>query len=287
MSGTFWAKNLEAQARMTITHRVFPSWDAIIKAPTSNDPAGPKPSVVVAGRTLHQPPPFNTPADVPAFVTWASGSVGVEEEDGRAAIQAASGNDAIAGALADHFRQFEFGDHTRALITLSILGEMRNAAGEAFLTTYIHEPIPDSGEGPFVGEPGEDAFTAAKTRLMVKAVTGLAYRASTTSLNQVLWAVNQHPALNVRAGAIAAFLAWYPQGENAARIILGQKVRPDELRFIDRVRRVRGETPASFNAKLAAFLQKHPEVIPPNPIRKNAHPQPAPMPPNLNPTPGF
>jgi hypothetical protein len=286
-AGTFWAKDVEAQARMTITHRVFPSWDAIINAPTSKDPAGPKPSVVVGGRVLHNPPPFNTPADVPAFVTWASGSVGVEEEDARAAIQAASGNDAIAGALADHFRQFEFNDHARALVTLSILGEMRNTAGETFLTGYIHEPIPASGEGPFIGEPGEDAIFMSKARLMAKAVTGLAYRATTTSLNQVLWAVNQHAARSVRAEAIAAFLAWFPQGENAARTILGQNVRPDELIFIDRVRRVQGESPASFNAKLAAFLQKHPEVIPPNPIRKNAHPQPAPMPPNLNPTPGF
>lgn len=289
-AGTFWAKDIEAQARMTITHRVFPSWDAITTAPTSNDPAGPRPSVVIAGRVLHNPPPFTTPAHVPAFVAWASASFVEEEEDARAVIQSAAANDSIAVALSDHFRQFEFSDHARALITLSILGEMRNPTGESFLTSYIHEPLPSSGEGPVIGgsgPEGEDAIFTSKAKLQAKAVTGLAYRASTASLNQVLWAVNQHNAKLVRAEAIAAFLRWFPQGQNAARIILGQHVRPDELIFIDRVRRVQGETPASFNARLAAFLKKHPETIPPPPIRKNSKPQPVPMPPNLNPAPGF
>lgn len=277
-TGSFYAHDIEAQARVTITHRPFPSWTTLTTLPNSNNPGGAPPSLMLAGRVLHHPPPMATPADVPAFINWAAFSTVDEREDGRAVIQSASGNDAVATALSNAFRTVETGDHARALVTLAILGEMRNSAGEAFLTSYIQEPLP-TPEG-FVGGEGEDARISAKAKLQAKAVNGLAYRATTSAFNMVLWAAGQHASRTVRAEAIASFLAWYPAsagGVSAARAILTKVVRPDERIFIDRVRRDPGETARSFNAKLAAYLQLHPEVVPPDPIKRSENPPPPPI----------
>jgi hypothetical protein len=276
-TGTFFAHDIEAQAQLTVTHRPFPSWDTLTTGPNSNTQAGSPPSLMLANRVLHHPPPLNTPADVPAFIDWAGFSTVVEREDGRAVIQAASGNDAIATALSTAFRSVETTNHSRALLTLAVLGEMRNGAGETFLTSYIHEPLPSPED--FVGGEGEDARITAKATLQAKAVTGLAYRATTTSLAQVLWAAGQHPSRVVRAEAIAAFLAWNPQsagGVAGARTILGSIVQEGEQIFIDRVRRDQGETATSFNAKLAAYLQLHPEALPPDPVKNSQTPPPPP-----------
>jgi hypothetical protein len=242
--------------------------DACDGAPGSLSAGGPNPSMIFANRALHAVPAFATAADVSAFVDWAAGSVPDEHEDARAAIAAAQGNDAVANELIAEFGVDEGTDHSRALVELSILGEMRNAAGAAFLASYIHEPLP-SGK---VGGEGEDALLTAKATLQAKAVTGLAYMADSASLNEVLWAAGQHAALGVRAEAIAAFLAWYPAnttiGTNlgtTASAILAKVVRPSELVFLDRVRRVPGETADTFNPKLAAFLQAHADLAPPPP----------------------
>ena len=41
---------------------------------------------------------------------------------------------------------------------------------------------------------------------------------------------------------------------------------------MDRVRRDSGETAPSFNAKLATYLQLHPEVVPPDPVKEIGEP---------------
>jgi hypothetical protein len=242
--------------------------DACDTGPASLSVAGPNPSTIFANRALHVVPAFAAAGDVSAFVDWAASSVPDEREDARAAIQAAQANDAVANELVAEFGVDEGMDHSRALVELSILGEMRNTAGAAFLARYIHEPLP-SGK---VGGEGEDALLTAKATLQAKAVTGLAYMADSASLNEVLWAAGQHPALGVRAEAIAAFLAWYPANttvgtnlNNTARAILAKVVRPTELVFLDRVRRVPGETADTFNPKLDAFLQAHADLVPPPP----------------------
>jgi hypothetical protein len=242
--------------------------DACDTAPGSLSATGPNPSTIFANRALHAVPAFAAAADVSAFVDWAAGSVPDEREDARAAIAAAQVNDAVANELVAEFGVDEGTDHSRALVELSILGEMRNTAGAAFLARYIHEPLPSGN----VGGEGEDALLTAKATLQAKAVTGLAYMADTASLNEVLWAAGQHPALGVRAEAIAAFLAFYPVNTtvgtnlgNTARSILAKVVRQNELVFLDRVRRVPGETADTFNPKLDAFLQAHAELAPPPP----------------------
>src|SRR6185369_10245038 len=139
--------------------------------PDTTEPPGPRPSEILAGRPLHQPPPLNGGADVPKFVDWAAGSFPEEREDGRAVIQGAANNDDVARALIDMIEITKLNDHSRALIALAILGEMRNGLGSQFLLDFVYRPLPTTGT---IAE-GEIVEETAQAMLQAKATHGLAY----------------------------------------------------------------------------------------------------------------
>src|ERR1043165_6256937 len=90
--------------------------DEKTRRPDTTAPPGPRPSEILAGRQLHQPPPLETAADVERFVDWASSSAVDEREDGRAVIARASGNMEVAQALIGMIESTQRTDHSRTLI---------------------------------------------------------------------------------------------------------------------------------------------------------------------------
>lgn len=235
------------------------------REPSATEKGGPSPSKILEGIKLHDPPPLAGPGDVGKFVDWAGKSMVNEQEDARDVINQASQNDGVAQALIDEVEATQKTDHGRALLVLAILGEMKNPIGTAFLRDFAVRPLPESG----TLVDGEIVEQSAQAILQAKAVDGLAYLRTEAGDEAVLQIIAEHPARIVRAEAINAFL-WNHDDSADARQLLIEFVREEEAVLIDRVRRGSGKDAESFNAELSAFLEHHPEAVPPPP-------EPAPM----------
>jgi hypothetical protein len=246
-----------------------PSPDAqpqVIGAISAARPARPTP-VAMPPRPSGGPPALTGAADIARanvanFITWASASVPTEREAARNAIHAAAKNADVVNALADEAFRAQSIDHSRALIVLSILGEMQSSLGESHLDRFAWQSLPTTGT---IVE-GDIAEATELATLEAKAVDGLAYLGTATADAEVLRAVSDHASLTVRAEAISAYL-WNHNDSPEARAELLKHVRKGEEIYLDRVRRGPGVQASSFNPKLAAFLNQHPEVVPPDPVR--------------------
>jgi len=198
-----------------------------------------------------------------------------EREDDRAVIEKASRNNEVAQGLIGMIESTQLTDHSRTLIALAVLGEMRNSLGVQFLHEFATRPLPTTGT---IAE-GEIIENTAQAMLQAKATHGLAYfRSEECCDSEVLSLVETHSSRIVRAEAISAYL--FNQGDSPGareRALAAIKKRLSSLKypteadrmevlFVDRIRRVVGESAAVFSAKLAAYLRLHPEVVPPNPV---------------------
>jgi hypothetical protein len=234
--------------------------------PQAKEPAGSPPSKIQADRTLHNPPALTARGDdarkaVTAFIDWAGASLPEEHEDGRKVLAGARDNEDIVKAFAAEITQAQRTDHSRALLALSLLGEMGSPAAEEFFRQFVNQPFPESGTRTAEGEIVEQTALAT---LQAKAIDGLAYLNSASANEEVLRQVGRHPSIIVRSEAISAYL-WNQKDKEAARRTLLQHVRKGEERYIDQVIREEGESAASFNSKLEAYLKTHPDVAPPAP----------------------
>jgi hypothetical protein len=149
-------------------------------------------------------------------------------------------------------------DHSRALIALSLAGEVQSPHSLECLIKFVKQPLPEKGT---VVE-GEILEQTALASLQAKAIDGLAYLRNETADRFVLEAVAEHPSRIVRAEAIAAYL-WNHEYSASARESLKSVVRKDEVIFLDRLVKQAGEPRESFNRKLAEYLKAHPEIQPP------------------------
>lgn len=241
----------------------------LVGSPGSSQPAGPNPSSFLA----EKPPPAlggtgaQAKASALAFLDWASASTVNQRELARSIIASAGNDDDVARAIADEAAQSIRRDHSRALVAIAILGEMRNQVAVDFLRQVIALPLPT--EGPMY--EGENLAETSLVQLQAKAVDGLAYLRTRGTDSEVLGLVRGHPARGVRAEAIRAFLfnfqAEADGGVDQARSILAQYVREGESIFIDRPNHLPGDSSRLFNLKLAAYLKQHPELVPPQPER--------------------
>lgn len=238
-------------------------------APGTTEAAGPSPSEVLKRYKLHAPPPLTSAGEVAAFLDWAGASHVDEQDDARKAIAAAAGNKEVVQALIAEVEHVQVSDHTRALLALAVLGETRSPIAQGFFTDFARRPLPK--EGTVI--EGEIIEQTRAAQLQGKAVDGLAYINDESANKVVVEIIAGHPSAVVRAEAINAYL-WNHGDSAEARRVLSQFVRRDEAILLDRVRRVTGETAASFNAKLEAFLKQHPEVIPPRPEPLKTAPRP-------------
>ena len=153
-------------------------------------------------------------------------------------------------------------DFSRSLTALSVLGELRNPAGEAALIKFIALPLPTTGH---VVE-GDIVERATLERLQMKAIQGLAYAQTETSDKEVLRIVNANPSRVLRAEAIEAYLYNHNYSEQA-RKMLAQAIRPEDGIYLDRPHLLPTTVAGDFNAQLARFVTLHPELKAPTPTR--------------------
>lgn len=243
--------------------------------PSARQPPVGAPGAAFRARELHRPPALVGSGELArqntrAFIDWAGMSVADERETARREIAAAASNPDIVRAVIDEARTAKESDHSRALVSLAILGEMRTAEGEKFLKDLIQQPLPT--EGTVV--EGDLLEATALAQLQAKAVAGLAYRRTRDADAEVMRVAARHPSKIVRAEAISAYL-WNHGDTDEARRALAPHVRKDEQLLLERVRRVSGESAETFNRKLAAYLEAHPELVPPAPEKLSGQPRPA------------
>lgn len=242
------------------------------KAPRAKEPGGPPPSILYKDRELHKPPPLSGSGEsarqsVRTFTDWAGFSTVDEAEDGRKVIESARNNADVVNALYGELVEAKKKDHSRALLVLAILGEMRSPYAEKLLRDFVHLPLPEKG----TEVAGEIVEQTALASLQAQAIDGLAYLRSATADEEVLRAIGEHPSRIVRAEAIDAYL-WNHGDSAEARAVAARYVRKAERIFLDRIRREEGESAEIFNRKLQVYLKRHPEVAPPEPRRSNPPP---------------
>lgn len=234
--------------------------------PKSKQRGGPSPSRLMEGRPLQKAPVLAGQGDeakraVLRFIDWAGKSNMRQREEARQTMAAARDNKEVLAALCQEAFSAQKRDHSRALLILSIIGEIRSPFGEECLRRFVNLPFPTSGTKTTEGEIVEQTALA---RLQAKAIDGLAYLGSPSADQEVLRQVQNHPSKAVRAEAINAYL-WNKRDSPDARSTLLKFIRKGEEIFLDRPRREEGEGARTFNPKLAAYLKNHPELTPRTP----------------------
>jgi hypothetical protein len=219
--------------------------------PKALGPSGVRPSELLAQKPPQPAPKLVGSGDaarraVLEFLAWAGASTPSQREEGRREIAAASGNSDVVQALCDEISAARTKDHSRALLGLSVLGEMRSPHAPGRLLE------------------GEDPEQTALAILQGKAVSGLAYMNTAESNEEVFWAVSRHESRIVRAEAIRTYLA-NNQNSAEAKATLRKYVRKGEELFLDRPNRDPGEKAETFNRKLEEYLRAHPELAAPAP----------------------
>jgi len=200
---------------------------------------------------------------VPAFVGWASRSGIKQSDEVRRMIAAARNDSAVAKELCREISEQQKTDFSRTLVSLSVLGELRNADGEKCLIAFLHQPFPKEG----TVANGEIVEQTSLGVLQGKAVDGLAFAHTDIGDREVLQAAGSHPSRIVRAEAINSYL-WNHHDSAAARATLLKVVRTDERTFLDRPRLEPGVSRDEFNRKLAAYARLHPA---PRPVKRAPH----------------
>jgi hypothetical protein len=196
------------------------------------------------------------------FLAWAGASTPSQQEEARREIAAAAGNRDVVQALCDEITAARTKDHSRALLGLSVLGEMRSPHALGYLKNFIHIPLPPPGRLL----EGEDPEQTALATLQGKAVSGLAYMNTAESNEEVFWAASRHESRIVRAEAIRTYLA-NNQNSAEAKATLRKYVRKGEELFLDRPNRDPGDKAETFNRKLEEYLRAHQELAAPAPER--------------------
>jgi len=240
--------------------------------PSAQQQGGPSPDVVLdrlrsreAPRLVGEGPEARRNAL--AFLDWAASSTSAQAEQVRAMLGEARSNQVVVDTFCgEAFRRQEI-DHSGALVALAALGEMRSEAAEDCLIRFARQPLPTEG----TKVDGEILEQTALATLQAKAVDGLAYLGTETADQVLLTTVNEHPSRIVRAEAIAAYL-WSKDYSEEARRALRESVRDGEEIFVDRPVRRSGDTADTFNPRLEAFVEEHPEVRPPRPEQRAIEP---------------
>jgi hypothetical protein len=172
------------------------------------------------------------------------------------------GRPRVARALCAEASQAIASDHTRALLVLSILGELRDrGAGRRCLSEVVRSEAPV--KGPVERESGRVLGAESLEALQAKAVDGLAYLRVDSADQEVLEIAASHPSRAVRAEAVEAFLWNHGDSEQARRLLKDMLPPGDEI-LLRRLRREDGETAASFDFKITGFIKDYPDLQPPS-----------------------
>ncbi|HEX9390349.1 MAG TPA: hypothetical protein VF928_03440 [Usitatibacteraceae bacterium] len=244
-----------------------------LQPPNTQTAPGPRPDITV--RELASRPVPNLAGkgeeakkNALAFIDWAGSSTKDQDEVVRKTLAGVRENAEIVMAFCEEAFAAQDSDHSRALVTLSLIGETRSATGMECLAKFLRQPFPEKG----TLVDGEILEQTALGTLQAKAIDGLAYLHEEKADQLVVEAAAKHPSRIVRAEAIAAYL-WNHRYDARSREVLKSVVRKDELIFLDRLVKQAEEPKESFNRKLAAYLKSHPELMPPGPRKADAKPR--------------
>jgi hypothetical protein len=123
------------------------SWEcASRQGPKAQGPSGVRLSELLAQKPPQPAPKLAGSGDaarraVIEFLAWAGASTPPQRKK-RARNRAAAGNRDVVQALSDEITAARTRDHSRALLGLSVLGEMRSPHALVYLKNFIHIPLP-------------------------------------------------------------------------------------------------------------------------------------------------
>jgi hypothetical protein len=227
-------------------------------------------------------PPVPVALTVPtieAFLVWAQ-TVPVGQRDVIVQqIAPAAGNDGVVDALTQRLLTFPVMDLGRHLMLLATLGQMRNPRAIDPLIQFVSYPGPMFPPLPEAAQK-ESTFVSVldyRAVLQARAAEMLAYIGG-RGLAATLDIAGTHPTREVRLAAIDAYL-FNENDSEAARAALRRVVPAADAKLIGLPRRTRGMDGKTFDARVRAFYEQHPEEIPPVPAdgtRERPHDLPTP-----------
>jgi len=149
-----------------------------------------------------------------------------------------------------------------ALLTLSVIGELRRADALDRLERLVWEELPEAEE---VGH-GALSRRDLLEMLQSKAAEGIAYLATEEADEVIFRVIRHHPSAAVRSAAVDAFL-FNHRDSDEARARLQEVLLPKDAAFAGRVRHTRSMDRDEFNEGLRRFYAMHPEEVAPEPGR--------------------
>jgi len=246
--------------------------ETIAQPPSTTTAAGPQPSTNVQELARRKAPSLSGRGEVArrnalAFIDWAGASTKAQDGEVRKMIAKARANPEIVSAICEEAFRAQQEDNTRALVALSLVGETKSPRGMDCLAKFISQPLPEKG----TMVDGEILEQTALAMLQAKAIDGLAYFHDEKADRLVIEAAAKSPSRIVRAEAITAYL-WNHNYDEKSQDVLKSAIRKDEIIFMDRLVKQADEPKDTFNRKLATYLQKHPDLVPP--IAEKTDPKP-------------
>jgi 2-oxo-4-hydroxy-4-carboxy--5-ureidoimidazoline (OHCU) decarboxylase len=199
---------------------------------------------------------------VDEFLAFAGRAGSEDQERIREMISAAREDREVVDRLfqrLDGDRRTDFG---AALVTLSVIGELRRADALGRLEHLVWEELPEADE---VGH-GALSSRDLLEMLQSKAVEGISHLATDEADELTLRVIRDHPSTAVRSAAVDAFLFNHHDSDEA-QASLQEVLQPKDAAFADRVRHTRSMDRDEFNAGLRRFYALHPEEVASEPGR--------------------
>jgi len=219
--------------------------------------------------------PVELSADrVDEFLAFAGRAGSGDRERVREMISAGREDRGLVDRLFERFERDRKADFGLAVVTLSVIGELRRADALPRLERLVWEELPETdhvGHGALGRRDIVEMFQS-------KAAEAIAYLATVDADAVTLRVIGNHASTAVRSAAVDAYLFNHHDSDEARATVRGV-LRPGDVAFLDRVRHARAMDVDSFNAGLTHFYSAHPEEVAPQPgrpPRRDDRPKPPP-----------
>lgn len=193
------------------------------------------------------------------FITQAGRSTKSTDEQIRQEIHKAQSDTLVLDGLIGRFQKTRETEYSRALIILSIIGEMKSPRTIPFFENLLDEETDQPTENKFEYLSKRDLLEM----LQSSAIRSLAYLQTQNADSIVLNYLQWHPAIAVRTAGIDAYL--YNHGDTEeAKGTLRSILNEEDWVYLDRVRKSSVVSDEQFNLGLEQFYEKNPEQVAPD-----------------------